>query len=312
MSDKILVVEDTKEIRQLLQIFFTSQGYEVHAAATGTEAIEMSRKVLPHIAILDINLPDMLGYDVGKAMRANPRTNHIPIVFLTARGEKVDRLIGLGEVEAEGFYTKPFDMDELHTFVKTTINRSRQRNLTHPITNLPTAELINDQYRRLLASQSWGLALARINGIEAFTQTYGAVACEEVLRFFAMLMNDTVGTHGAGDEFIGHLSVGATFLLTSAPGRIQTVCDHLTTTFDAEIGKHYDFKDLRNGGITARDDVGNDQKLPLMSLSIGVLTDRDGPFYDIRELSEAAEERRQHAVAHARDHSFKSFTAYTN
>lgn len=60
----------------------------------------------------------MEGYDVGRALRASPRTRHIPIIFLTARGERRDRLIGLGEVQAQYYIVKPFDIEEVHTIVR--------------------------------------------------------------------------------------------------------------------------------------------------------------------------------------------------
>ena len=105
-------------------------------------------------------------------LRSSARTRHIPIIFLTARGEKQDRIKGLGEVQAEYYIVKPFDIEEVHTIVKGALDRTRQKNLAHPVTNLPTAELINEQYRHLVSSTGWALAQAHINGFELFTQAY--------------------------------------------------------------------------------------------------------------------------------------------
>ena len=89
-KDKILVVEDAPDISSLLKIYFTSQGYEVMTAMRGQIALEICRKTPPNLALLDVNLPDMEGYDIGKSLRQSARTRHIPIIFLTARGEKQD------------------------------------------------------------------------------------------------------------------------------------------------------------------------------------------------------------------------------
>ena len=142
-KEKILVVEDAPDISSLLKIYFTSQGYEVMTAMRGAVALEMCRKTPPNLALLDVNLPDMEGYDIGRTLRQSARTRHIPIIFLTARGEKQDRLKGLGEVQAEYYIVKPFDIEEVHTIVKGALDRARQKNLAHPVTNLPTADLIN-------------------------------------------------------------------------------------------------------------------------------------------------------------------------
>ncbi|HMO57240.1 MAG TPA: response regulator [Roseiflexaceae bacterium] len=309
-KEKILVVEDAPDISQLLKIYFTSQGYEVMTAGRGQQALDMCRKTPPNLALLDVNLPDMEGYDIGKILRQGARTRHIPIIFLTARGEKQDRLKGLGEVQAEYYIVKPFDIEEVHTIVKVALERARQRNLTHPVTNLPTAELITEQYRALLNGSDWALAMIQINGLETFMKAYGAVAGEEVLRFTALLLNDIVNQHGRPEDFVGQPIVGPSFVVTSAPAPMETICEQLCRSFDSEIGKHYEYKDRLNGYISVIDDTGETRQAPLMSLSIGVLTSQDGPFYDIRELSEAAEDVRQRAQIAGRDHGHRSHASF--
>ena len=160
-KDSLLIVEDAPDIQMLLKIYFSSQGYEVHVAGRGSEALELVRTKLPSLALLDVNLPDMLGYDIGKAIRANARTQHVPIIFLTARTEKQDMLIGLGEVEAEAYIAKPFDIELLHIEVRNTLKRARQKNQAHPVTNLPTADAVSQQLRGLLGRSGWALSSIR-------------------------------------------------------------------------------------------------------------------------------------------------------
>ncbi len=309
-KEKILVVEDAPDISSLLKIYFTSQGYEVLTAMRGQAALDICRKTPPSLALLDVNLPDMEGYDIGRSLRGSARTRHIPIIFLTARGEKSDRLRGLGEVQAEYYIVKPFDIEEVHTIVKGALDRARQKNLAHPVTNLPTAELINEQYRALLSSSGWALAQMHINGFETFTQAYGAVVGEDVLKFTALLIGEVVNELGGPDDFVGQMVVGPDFVVTSTPERIRPICERLCERFDAEIGLHYNYKDRRNGYIIVSDEQGNQRQVPLMSLSIGVLTSDNGPFYDIRELSETAEDARQRALLEAREQGRKSSVSF--
>ncbi len=309
-KEKILVVEDAPDISSLLKIYFTSQGYEVLTAMRGQVALEICRKTPPSLALLDVNLPDMEGYDIGKALRQSARTRHIPIIFLTARGEKQDRLKGLGEVQAEYYLVKPFDIEEVHTIVKGALERARQRNLAHPVTNLPTAELINEQYRQLISSSGWAMAQIHINGFETFTQAYGTVVGEDVLRFTALLASEVVNELGGQDDFIGQMVVGPDFVITSSQEKVRIIGERLCERFDAEVGLHYNYKDRRNGYIVVNDDQGSPRQMPLMSLSIGVLTSDDGPFYDIRELSETAEDARQKAQSQAREQGRRSHVSY--
>lgn len=309
-KERILVVEDQPDISSLLKIYFTSQGYEVFTAMRGSHALEICSKTPPNLALLDVNLPDMEGYDIGRALRASPRTRHIPIIFLTARGERRDRLVGLGEVQAQYYIVKPFDIEEVHTIVKNQLDEARRKNQLHPVTNLPTADLISDQLRGLLTAQGWAIAMLHINGFESFTQSYGSVVGEDVLKFTALLLNEAVNELGSSDEFVGQMVVGPDFVMTSTPERLKIITERLITRFDEEIGLHYNFRHRKQGYIEIPDDAGGTRQVPLMSLAIGVITSQDGPFYDIRELSETVEETRQRAFQQAREQGKKSTIAF--
>jgi signal transduction histidine kinase len=135
------------------------------------------------------------------------------------------------------------------------------------------------------------------------------VVGEDVLKFTALMLNEVINELGSPNDFIGQMVVGPDFVVTSTPERLEAICARLCERFDAEIGLQYNYKDRRNGYIVVNDDQGGARQVPLMSLSIGVLTSDDGPFYDIRELSEAVEDARQHALADARERGRKSYTS---
>jgi signal transduction histidine kinase len=200
----------------------------------------------------------------------------------------------------------------VHTIVKGALARAHQKNITHEVTNLPTGELINEQYRALISSDGWALAKVHINGFWLFTQAYGTVIGEDVLRFTALLLNEVINELGTPEDFVGHMVIGPDFVITSTPEHLPAICTKICERFDAEIGLHYNYKDRRNGYIVFNDEQGHPRQLPLMSLSIGFLTSSHGPFYDIRGLSEAIEELRQQAVSEAREQGRKSHIRYSD
>ena len=91
-NGRILIVEDDFDISNMLRIFFTGQGYLVEVAARGSEALEICRKKLPDLIVLDIMLPDMDGFAVCEKLRTATRTKYIPIIFLTQRDERSDKI----------------------------------------------------------------------------------------------------------------------------------------------------------------------------------------------------------------------------
>ncbi|HEC35479.1 MAG TPA: response regulator [Anaerolineae bacterium] len=290
---RILVVEDDFDISNMLRIYFQSQGYEVAVAPRGEDALEMCRQQLPNIVVLDIMLPDMDGYDVCRQLRSNLRTSHIPIIFLTQKDERSDKIHGL-ELGADDYITKPFDVEELKLRVKNAIARSAYESLTNPTTGLPSAKLIEAQLRRLMQRDGWGVIYIGIEGLEPFSEVYGFVAADEVLRYTAIILSETVDALGTPDDFIGHVG-GDDFLIITDKSLVRPILEGLTGRFSEGIGSHYDFKARQQGYIVVQDDSGNEQKVGLMELAIGVITSDDGPFTDIREITEAAAMARREA-----------------
>jgi len=277
---RMMIVEDDTDISNMLRIYFQSQDYEVAVAQRGEDALEMCRQQLPHIIVLDIMLPDMDGYDVCRNLRSNLRTSHIPIIFLTQKDERSDKIHGL-ELGADDYITKPFDLEELKLRVKNAMASAQYRNLTNATTGLPSGRLIEDQLRQLMQRDDWGIIYAGIQGFSEFKDEYGFVAGEEVLRFTAMVLGRAVDSVGTPNDFIGHIG-GDDFIVVAEKDLVTAIVEDFRRRFDAEVGTHYDYKARQQG-------------IALMSLSIGVVTADDGPFYDIREITEAASSARRGA-----------------
>lgn len=293
---RILVVEDDPDISNLLRIYFDSQGYKVSVAPKGKEALQVCRRDLPNVIVLDIQLPDIDGYEVCRRLRANLRTSHIPILFLTQRDERHDRIQGL-ELGADDYITKPFDIDEVKLRVQNAIKRAQWENLTSPTTGLPSGKLIEEQLRLLMRRDDWAILYVGILHVEGFNEAYGFVAGDDVFRFAAMVLNDGVEQKGTANDFVGHVSADDFIVVTDqehAPGIEQFV----TERFDNEVGTFYSFRDRERGYILLQDKLGGERRAPLMTLAVGLVTSEMAQFADIREITEiAAAERRKVARA---------------
>jgi two-component system phosphate regulon response regulator PhoB len=121
-NEHILVVDDEEEILELVEYNLAKVGYHVFCVNTGEKALEATRTRLPDLIILDLMLPGIDGLDVCKAIKNNPKTQHIPIVMLTAKGEESDIVIGL-ELGADDYITKPFSPRVLIARLKTVLRR---------------------------------------------------------------------------------------------------------------------------------------------------------------------------------------------
>src|SRR5215475_1176018 len=108
----VLIVDDEKDLRHLLDFNLRQAGFRTLQAATGEEALQQVARHEPDMILLDLNLPDLSGTEVARRIKANPETREIPIVMLTARGSEADRIAGF-ELGAEDYVPKPFSVREL-------------------------------------------------------------------------------------------------------------------------------------------------------------------------------------------------------
>ena len=293
---RILIVEDDFDISNMLKIFFSSQGYEVDVAPRGSVALEKTRQGLPHLIVLDIMLPDIDGYEVCRTLRTHTRTSHIPIIFLTQKDERSDRLQGL-ELGADDYITKPFDIEELKLRVQNAIARAERDNLRDPRSGLPSARLIEDQLRQIIRRDAWALIDLRILHFDAFREVYGFVAGDDVLRFTAMLLGEVVDELGTPDDFIGHAG-GDNFVIITTPEAAPAIRDAVKARFKERVLTHYNFIDRERGYIETVTEDGQTVHTPLMSMAAGIVSPQEHVFADIREITElAAEARRRDAAA---------------
>ncbi|WP_330403761.1 response regulator transcription factor [Paraclostridium sordellii] len=126
---KILIVDDEVELLNLLKMVLTKEGFEnIYTAQNGKDAIDLFENINPDLAILDVMLPDMEGYDICKIIR---KTSNIPVLFLSAKGEELNRVMGLA-IGADDYITKPFSPMEVALRVKIQLTKYMMINNNTP------------------------------------------------------------------------------------------------------------------------------------------------------------------------------------
>lgn len=293
-KERILIVEDDVDISTMLKIYFEAHGYETMVAGKGRDALDISRRQLPNVVILDIRLPDIDGYEVCRQLRKNLRTSHIPILFLTQKDERSDKIAGL-ELGADDYITKPFDIEELRLRLQNALRRATYESLTSPVTGLPSSRLIEEQLKQLLRGAAWSMLYIGIKQFAPFADVYGFVASDDVLRYTSMVIIEVVNETGTPADFVGHVG-GNDFIVITRGGKPEQLAQQIGDKFAKGIGAFYSFQDRERGGLLI-EDGGRQRAVPLMSLAIGLINDKTAPFSDIREITEVASEARRAAGA---------------
>jgi DNA-binding response OmpR family regulator len=241
---KILIVEDDLDVAEMLNAYFRVQGYEVFTVNWGEDGVRAAQTVLPDLVILDIRLPDIDGYEVARRVRTDRRTNEIPIIFLTEKRERIDRLQGF-EVGADDYITKPFDVQELRLRVRNALKRVSQGSLTNPVSGLPEGPLVEERLSDVIHKSGWALLHVSINHLEAFREAYGFVASDDVLRAISLMIHNTMKEAGSTEDFIGHISP-TDFVIVVTPGNLPPFQERIRSRLEQSLDYFYPIKDREN------------------------------------------------------------------
>lgn len=280
---KILIVEDDFDLAKMLEAYFSVQGYTVNTAEWGEDALRIAHETPPDLVVLDIRLPDIDGYEVCRRLRSDRRTQDIPIIFLTEKRDRVDKLQGL-ELGVVDYITKPFDIQELRLRVRNALQRAIQQPLSNPVTNMPEGVLVDERLNKLLFDDNWAVLVMSIAGLESFRERYGFVASDDVLRAVSLMMNNAIRESGSQSDYIGHLDQ-TDFIIIADKERIPTIRERIEVRIRQSMEYFYPLKD--------RAKARAEMESKTLALMVGVVDDSNGPFADVAGLKDALEKSRQ-------------------
>lgn len=271
----LLVVEDDLDVAEMLDAYFHVQGYQVSTVDQGERAVDMCQAEPPDLVILDIRLPDIDGYEVARRLRTTQRTQEIPIIFLTEKRNRSDRLHGL-ELGADDYITKPFDVQELRLRVRNALRRSVQGALTNPVTLLPDGALVDERLCECLDDDQWALLLISLENLDQFREDYGFIASDDVLRAISLMIHNAVRQVGGSDDFIGHLH-HQDFVLVTVPAYLDGLEERIRGRLEQSIDYFYPLRDREKG-------VNQSKRI---TVKIGRLFADQGPFDHLVDLKAA-------------------------
>lgn len=238
---KILIVEDDLDVADMLNAYFRVQGYEVFTVNWGEDGVRAATTSRPDLIILDIRLPDIDGYEVARRVRSDRKTDTIPIIFLTEKRDRADRLRGL-ELGADDYITKPFDVQELRLRVRNALKRASQDTLTNPVTGLPEGTVMDEKLKECLAKNGWALVAVSLENLDSFREHYGFVASDDVLRAVSLMIHNAMTASGSTDDFLGHMSP-TVFVASVSPENALTMEERIRTRLEQSLDYFYPIKD---------------------------------------------------------------------
>ena len=282
---KILVVDDDVDLAELIRTKLVSQGHDVTVVNTGEGAFELAKQIKPDIAMLDIMLPGITGYQICRKLRRDPELYTISILILTALGEEPEMMHGLDQ-GADDYLAKPFKLEDLtqKTIFLGSLRESIQKR--NNVTNLPGMESIKREINHRLAR---GIKIAPCYIEVADFKPYCALKGKEgqikALQFISKTLISTRNGAGIYESFIAHVG-GANFAILMNSEDYERYCSALVEAFDQTVKDLYTPTEVAQGYIRATDRRGVDGKYPLMALSIGVTHNENREFKNAAKMFE--------------------------
>ena len=289
---KILLVDDDVDLAELLKTKLSSEGHEVVVTNTGDGAFELAKKVKPDIALLDIMLPGVTGYQICRRIRKDPELYSMGVLMLTALGEEPEVLHGL-EQGADDYIVKPFKLERLVEklgFLDGLLASVEGRN---KVTNLPGTDAMKREVNHRLAR---GITIAvcyiDISNFKAFCAAKPRNGQIQALQFLAKTLKGLIRSMGIYESFLSHMG-GEHFVVLLNCEDYERFCSTLAETFDRQVKELYTPEEAAQGYVMARDKKGREGKYPLMALSVGVAHNEFREYKSAKNVFETLAQLRQ-------------------
>ncbi|MDH5661650.1 MAG: response regulator [Elusimicrobiota bacterium] len=290
---KILVVDDEKYVVELIRDILETGGYRVIPAYSAKEALEKVYTESPDLILLDILMPRVDGYQVCRQIREDLLLSNIPIIMLTVKGGEKDEIKGLGS-GADDYIVKPFRPGVLLARVKMVLKRTLRGLEANPLTRLPgNTAIIEEIEERIDSEKLYAVLYFDLDNFKAFNDRYSFPLGDKVIQQTARIIIENMKELGNADDFVGHIG-GDDFIAITTPDKVDLVCSRIIKSFDKKIVKFYPPKDQTRGYISGKDRQGNVIKFPIMTITIGVVTNTKRKFGHKGQIAAVGAELKKH------------------
>ena len=289
----ILIVEDDGIITQFVREHLGDEGYRAVMVGKGDDAVQFAMRDMPSLAILDVDvvLPGLEGYRMIQQLRDHPKCMHIPIIMVSSCNV-LSHKVRAYELGVDSYITKPYCCDELLALMRRHLQRQQQCMLS-PLTHLPGGvQLERAVEYKLRGSEPWSVLYLDLDNFKAFNDAYGFLTGNDMITLVGTVCQQVVHEYGNADDFVGHVG-GDDFVILTTPDREAILCKRILERYQRESLVFYRQEDRERGSISGINRKGRPSQFPLVTLSIGIVSDQLSCSHSIREVSSLTAEAKR-------------------
>lgn len=293
-SPRILLADDQVELLMLMKEAIEKAGFIVDIASDGQETLEKIYSSNFDVVVLDYNMPFKNGLEIAAELKNNPIYVHIPIIIVTAKGDKESKIKGL-MMGIDDYLSKPVDTDELIARLRMILKRNKQVLDTNPLSKLPGNPSIQSKIERLIEKkEKFAVLYIDLNNFKAYNDVYGFEAGDNVIKTLANMLVKIVMPKPNSTDFIGHIG-GDDFIVITSYEKAEDIAKKIVSNFNQIIPSFYNERDRQNGYIEAKDRQGNTVRFPLLGVAIGIVHNAFKPLTSYAQISHIGSELKKAA-----------------
>jgi diguanylate cyclase (GGDEF)-like protein len=287
MSKKIIAISKNEEIKQLINNTLEYNNYQISFYSDFNKALEIIYQEIPNLILIDTINAQVSEISLINNLKDDPIFISMIIIFIVAddftcdnwKNNLIDDYIRIGSL-----------IKELKMRVELSFERLERMVATNPLTKLPGNLIIQREIQnRLDRVEIFALAYADLDNFKPFNDKYGFSRGDEVIKMLGRIIMNIVRTEQPHGNFIGHIG-GDDFVYVMKPELIESTTIRIIEIFNNLVRNFYDIEDLRKGYIESVNRQGEKQIFPIMTLSVGITSNKYRKFKHFSEMAEAASE----------------------
>lgn len=284
--EKILIISKDSKLKEVLDFCFRGWGYKIFFIETLNNDITPVKKIAPDVIMVDAHSATKAHLDICRLLKEDFITASIPLITLINKRQLRTQLLRLKQ-GVDDYLIKPPDPLDLRVRAEMAMRRSQYTFFTSPLTGLPGGRNIEEALKdRIKNGPSFSFGYLDIDNFKYFNDNYGYLKGDRVIMQTAYILYTVIKKFGNKNDFMGHIG-GDDFVFITSPEKYKDICHNLILEFDKIVPFHYSVKDRRRGFITARDRTNNIKNIPIMSVSIAVVSaEPHSRFKNVIEMNE--------------------------
>jgi PleD family two-component response regulator len=289
MSATIAIVDDDRDLGEIIYRRLKGAGYKCMFIPESLKAFPIIKKKRPDMAIVDVMMPKLCGYELCRQIRRDPLVFMTPVLMLSALGGEPEISHALQQ-GADDYLVKPFDSGTFFAKVKTLSETRERLAKLNPITGYHGLEYMKRLItNRLLRDEPVAVCHMSMMHLSPYTSVYGEAKRDEAVGLVGDLLRDVMQESGVYECAISHLG-GGDFMVMLAAGDFQRYIEEVVSRFQVKRGELYSRSDLERGCISVPSSNGGADESPMMSLAVGTITTENIKFQDSTHIVRVAGE----------------------